>query len=260
MSTLEIHATAIVHPRARLGRDVTIGPYSVIGPDVELGDRTWVGAHAVIEGRTTVGPDNRIFHGAVLGAEPQDLKYRREATFLRVGSGNTIREYATLHLACGEGTSTTVGNGCLLMAYVHVAHNCHIRDHVILANAVNLAGHVEIQDYASIGGVTPVHQFVRVGAHAFVGGGSRVPKDVAPFVKCAGNPLELAGINSVGLERRGFDEERRTRLKRAYRVLFRSGLNVSQALERLRSDFAAGDPDIELLIDFVEHSERGIQT
>jgi UDP-N-acetylglucosamine acyltransferase len=260
VSILEIHSTAIVHPQARLGREVTIGPYSVIGPDVELGDGTWVGAHAVIEGRTTVGRNNRILHGAVLGAEPQDLKYRGEQTFLQVGNGNTIREYATLHLACGEGTSTTVGDGCLLMAYVHVAHNCHIHDHVILANAVNLAGHVEVYDYASIGGVTPVHQFVRIGAHAFIGGGSRVPKDVAPFLKCAGNPIELAGINSVGLERRGFEEERRTRIKRAYRVLFRSGLNVSQALERLRTDFDTGDPDVDLLIHFVENSERGIQT
>ncbi len=260
MTTLEIHSTAIVDPRARLGREVTIGPYSVIGPDVELGDGTWVGAHAVIEGRTTVGRNNRIFHGAVLGAAPQDLKYRGETTTLRVGDDNSIREYATLHLACGEGSTTTVGDGCLLMAYVHVAHNCRICDHVILANAVNLAGHVEVHEHASIGGMTPVHQFVRVGAHAFVGGGSRVPKDVAPFLKCAGNPIELAGINSIGLERRGFDEERRSRIKRAYRVLFRSGLNVSQALERLRSDFEPGDPDITLLIDFVEHSERGIQT
>jgi UDP-N-acetylglucosamine acyltransferase len=257
---LEIHSTAIVHPRARIGRDVTIGPYSVIGSEVELGDGTWVGAHAVIEGRTALGCNNRVFHGAVLGAEPQDLKFRGETVHLRIGDGNTIREYATVHLACGEGTATVIGDGCLLMAYVHVAHNCHIHNHVILANAVNLAGHVEIDDYASIGGVTPVHQFVRVGSHAFIGGGSRVPKDVAPFLKCAGNPIELAGINSVGLERRGFDEERRARIKRAYRVLFRSGLNVSQALERLRSDFDPDDPDITILIRFVENSERGIQT
>jgi UDP-N-acetylglucosamine acyltransferase len=260
VSTLTIHSTAIVDPRARLGHDVTIGPYSVIGPEVEIGDGTWVGAHAVIEGRTTLCCNNRVFHGAVLGAEPQDLKFRGESVALRVGDNNTIREYATLHLACGAGTATIIGSGCLLMAYVHIAHNCHIHDHVILANAVNLAGHVEVFDWASIGGVTPVHQFVRVGAHAFIGGGSRVAKDVAPFLKCAGNPMALAGINSVGLERRGFDEERRTRIKRAYRVLFRSGLNVSQALERLRSDFDADDADVTTLIRFVENSERGIQT
>jgi UDP-N-acetylglucosamine acyltransferase len=257
---LDIHATAVVHPHAELGRDVVVGPYTVIGPDVVVGDGTWIGAHAVLEGHTTIGQRNRIYHGAVVGGPPQDLKYRGETTFLRIGDDNTIREYATLNLACVEGEATTVGDGCLLMAYVHVAHNCRIGSGVILANAVNLAGHVEIHDFASIGGVTPVHQFVRIGAYAFIGGGSRVPKDVAPFVKAAGNPLELAGINSVGLERRGFDEERRAVLKRAYRTLFRSGLNVTQAVERLRTEFDAHDEDVRTLVRFVEASERGIQT
>jgi len=257
---LDIHATAVVHPKAELGADVVVGPYSVIGPDVVIGDETWIGAHAVIEGHTTIGRRNRIFHGAVLGAAPQDLKYRDETTFLRVGDGNTIREYATLHLACIEGETTAVGDRCLIMAYAHVAHNCRLGNGVILANSVNLAGHVEVHDFATIGGVTPVHQFVRIGAYSFIGGGSRVPKDVAPFVKAAGNPLALAGINSIGLERHGFDEERRATLKRAYRILFRSDLNVTQAVERLRQEFEPSDEDIQTLVRFVEGSERGIQT
>jgi UDP-N-acetylglucosamine acyltransferase len=257
---LDIHATAVVHPKAELGRDVTIGPYSVVGPDVTIGDGTWIGAHAILEGRTTIGRRNRIFHGAALGGIPQDLKYRGETTYLRVGDENAIREYATLHLACIAGESTVVGDRCLLMAYVHVAHNCRVGNGVILANAVNLAGHVEVHDHAIIGGVTPVHQFVRIGTHAFVGGGSRVPKDVAPFVKAAGNPLALAGINSVGLERHGFDAARRAALKRAYRILFRSGLNVTQALARLAAEFDAADEDVQTLIRFVETSDRGITT
>jgi len=256
----DIHATAIVHSRAELGRDVTVGPYSIIGPDVKIGDGTWIGAHAIVEGRTTIGSNCRIFHGAALGSVPQDLKYRGETSFVRVGDDTTIREYATVHLACMEGESTDVGDGCLLMAYVHVAHNCKVGSHVIMANAVTLAGHVEIHDFATLGGLTPVHQFVRIGAYAFVGGGSRVPKDVPPFTKCAGNPLELAGINSLGLERHGFDEERRQALKRAYRILFRSGLNTSQALERLRTTFDGTNEDVQTLVRFVETSERGIHT
>jgi len=256
----DIHATAIVHPRAELGRDVTVGPYSLVGPDVRIGDGTWIGAHAVLEGRTTIGNNCKIFHGAALGCVPQDLKYRDETTYVRVGDGTTIREYATVHLACMEGESTDIGSNCLLMAYVHVAHNCKVGSNVILANAVNLAGHVEIHDFATVGGMTPVHQFARIGAYAFVGGGSRVAKDVPPFVKCAGSPAVLVGINSIGLERRGFDEERRTALKRAYRVLFRSGLNTRQALDRLRSDFDGSNEDIQTLLRFVEASDRGIQT
>ena len=257
---LDIHATAIVHPHAQLGQDVTVGPYSIVGPDVVVGDGTWIGAHVVLEGRTTLGKRNRIFHGAALGGAPQDLKFRGETTFLRIGDESTIREYATLNLACIEGESTLVGDRCLLMAYVHIAHNCRVGSGVILANAVNLAGHVEVQDFATIGGITPVHQFVRIGTYAFVGGGSRVPKDIPPYVKAAGNPLELVGINSIGLERHGFDEDRRMALKRAYRILFRSGLNVSQGLARLKTECDPQDEDLQILIRFIETSERGIES
>lgn len=254
---LDIHASAIVHPRAQLGDDVTVGPYSVIGADVVIGDGTWIGAHVVIDGRTTLGARNRVFHGACLGIEPQDLKYRGEATQLVIGHENTIREYATLHRACIDEESTIVGDHNLIMAYAHIAHNCRIGSRVILANSVNLAGHVEIHDHAIIGGVVPVHQFVRIGRHAMIGGGCRVAKDVPPFVKAAGHPLRVAGLNSIGLERNGFDPGRRAVLKRAYRILFRSKLNVHQALDRLRQEFGVDD-DVATLVDFVAQSERGI--
>ncbi len=256
---LDIHATAVVHRKAEIAGDVVIGPYAVIGADVQVGAGTWIGAHAVLEGRTRLGRHNRVFHGAVIGAAPQDLKYRGETTYVQVGDHSTIREYATIHLACIEGETTRVGDHALIMAYAHVAHNCRIGDHVILANAVNLAGHVEVHDHAIIGGVTPVHQFVRIGRHAIVGGGSRVPKDVPPFMRAAGNPLRIAGLNQVGLERHGYDEDRRLLLKRAYRILFRSGLNVAQALARLRAEFGADD-DVRTLVEFIETSERGIHT
>ncbi|MFQ5599521.1 MAG: acyl-ACP--UDP-N-acetylglucosamine O-acyltransferase [Candidatus Krumholzibacteriia bacterium] len=256
---LDIHPTAVVHPKAGIDDDVEIGPYSVIGPHVTVGAGTRIGAHAVLEGHTSIGRGNRIFHGAALGGVPQDLKYRGETTYLRIGDHNTIREYATLNVACIAGESTVVGDHSLIMAYAHVAHNCRIGSHVILANSVNLAGHVLIFDYAIVGGVTPVHQFVRIGSHAIIGGGCRVPKDVPPFAKAAGNPLRVIGLNSVGLERHGFDDDRRAVLKRAFRLLFRSGLNISQAVERLRAEFGADD-DVHTLVDFIESSERGVHT
>lgn len=256
---LDIHPTAVVHARAELDRDVVVGPYAVIGAHVRVGAGSWVGAHVVLEGRTDIGRNNRIFHGAVVGAVPQDLKYRHEDTRVCIGDDNTIREYATIHLACIEGETTQVGNRCLLMAYSHVAHNCRLGNGVILANAVHLAGHVEVHDHAIVGGVVPVHQFVRIGSHAIIGGGFRVAKDVPPFVRAAGYPLRVVGLNNVGLERHGFDEDRRQVLKRAYRILFRSGLNVSQAVQQLRAEFGA-DEDVRTLIEFIETSERGITT
>ncbi len=255
--TAEIHSTAVVHPDARIGHNVQIGPYSVIGPNVEIGPGCEIGSSVVIEGRTTIGANNRIHHGAIIGSEPQDLKYADETSYVVVGDNNVIREYVTIHLACGEGETTRVGNDCLLMAYVHVAHNCVVHDHVILANAVNLAGHVDVDDWAIIGGMTPVHQFVNVGAHAFVGGGSRLAQDVPPFIRVAGNPIEVAGINSVGLKRRGFTDAELLNLKKAYRLLYRTGMNVSQALERLALDCDL-DRHIENLMAFIRRSERGI--
>jgi UDP-N-acetylglucosamine acyltransferase len=254
----DIHPTAVVHPWARVGVGVKIGPYSVIGPDVSLGDGCEVGSNVLIEGVTTLGRSNRIFHGASVGTEPQDLKYTGGRTELVIGDNNVIREFTTLNTATNEGDATVVGSNCLLMAYAHVAHNCVIGDHVILANSVNLAGHVLVDDHAIIGGVTPVHQHVRVGKHAFVGGGSRIEKDVPPFIKLAGNPPVVYGINSVGLARRGFTEERRAQIKKIYKLLYRSGLNVSQVMEKLEDGDYSG-PDVEEMLEFVKNSERGIQ-
>jgi UDP-N-acetylglucosamine acyltransferase len=253
----EIHPTAVVDERAKLGHDVVIGPHAVIGPEVEIGPGCRIGSSVCIDGHTILGRNNQVFHGAAIGLPPQDLKYRGETSWVEIGDDNVIREYVTIHLATGEDEKTRVGSGNMLMAYVHIAHNCHIHDHTILANAVNLAGHVEVEDWAIIGGMTPVHQFVRIGRHAFVGGGSRLPQDVPPFVKVAGNPVAVAGINAVGLKRRGYDDEDVLNIKDAYRLLYRSGLNVSQALERLATDCRL-TPSLEDLMAFIRRSERGI--
>ncbi len=256
MST-EVHGAAIVHEGAELGEDVRVGPYSIIGPNVKIENGTVVGSNVLIDGYTTLGAGNTIFHGAALGTPPQDLKYRGARTFTRIGDNNTIREYVTVNAATNEGDSTVVGSGCLLMAYSHVAHDCAIGDNVILANAVNLAGHVSVYDYAIIGGIVPVHQFVRIGAHSFVGGGSRVAKDVLPFVKVAGTPPKVSGLNTVGLKRRGFDDSQLDRIRAAYRLIYRSGLNVSQALERMEIEIESS-PEIDTLLDFIRGSQRGI--
>jgi UDP-N-acetylglucosamine acyltransferase len=253
----KIHPTAVVHPWAKIGERVEIGPYSIIGEHVELGDGCIVGPHVVIEGRTTIGRNNEFFHGASIGGPPQDVKYEGLVSYLEIGDGNRFREFCTVNVATGQGEKTIIGSNCFLMAYSHVAHNSVLRDHVVLANSVNLAGHVTIDDYAIIGGVTPVHQFVRVGCHSFVGGGSRIERDIPPFIKAAGSPTRVYGINSIGLERRGFSLERRALIKKMFNVLYRQELNVSQVLERLKNgEFQ--DPDRQLLVDFLESSERGI--
>jgi UDP-N-acetylglucosamine acyltransferase len=255
--SIQLHPTAIIDESVELGDGVTVGPYSIIGPGVAIGDGTRIGSHVVIERDTTVGRECTIATGAVLGSDPQDLKYAGEPTRLFVGDRTIIREYCTLNRGTVAQGYTSVGSDCLLMAYVHVAHDCVLGDHVILANAVNMAGHVCIQDWAIVGGMTPIHQFVRIGAHAFVGGGSRVAKDIPPYVKAAGSPLQLYGLNSVGLQRRGFCEETRRELKRAYRLFFASTLNTTQALERARAELQSC-PEVESFLSFFEASERGV--
>jgi UDP-N-acetylglucosamine acyltransferase len=252
-----IHPTALIAPGAKIGKGVSIGPYTIVGDHVEIGEGTRVGAHNVLDGWTRIGVQCRIFHSTCIGVEPQDLKFRGEKSLVLIGDRNTIREFVTIHPATEEGDVTRIGSDNLLMAYVHIAHNCEIGDHVILANAVNLAGHVKIEDHVGIGGVTPVHQFVRVGTHSFIGGGSRVAQDVPPYFLAAGNPLRVAGINQVGLERRGFSVETREALRRAYKILYRSGRNVRQALEALRAELP-DIPEVRRLTEFVESSERGI--
>lgn len=253
----DVHATAVAHPTTELGVDVSVGAYAVIGPNVVIGDRTTIGPHVVIERDTMIGEDCRIHAGAVLGGDPQDLKYAGEPSQLVVGDRTTIREFVTLNRGTAAHGRTQIGNDCLLMAYVHVAHDCVIGDHVVLSNAVNMGGHVVIEEWAIVGGVTAIHQFGRVGCHAFVGGSAAVQKDVPPYVKAAGNPLALYGLNSVGLQRRNFPEAVRAELRRAYRLFFQSKLNVSQALEQARTELQPIS-EVERFLSFIEASERGI--
>ncbi len=245
-----------VHPKAELGRDVTVGPYSLIGEHAVIGDGTTIASHVVIEGWTVIGRENKVHHFAVLGTEPQDLKWKGARSLLRIGDRNTIREFATLNRATDEGEETRVGNDNLIMSYVHVAHNCVIEDGTILANAVNLAGHVHVEERAVIGGVTPIHQFVRIGRHSMIGGGFRVPKDVPPFVLAGGNPLRAVGINQVGLERRGFSEETMRSIKEAFRLLYRAGLNRTQAIARIGAEVPAC-AEVDTLVRFITESQRG---
>ncbi|MBN2071338.1 MAG: acyl-ACP--UDP-N-acetylglucosamine O-acyltransferase [Candidatus Krumholzibacteriota bacterium] len=252
-----IHDSAIIHKDARIGDKVEVGPFSVIGKDVSIGDGTKVGSNVLIEGHTSIGSGNTIFHGAAIGAPPQDLKFGGEKSHVRIGNDNVIREFVTINAAVGEGESTLVGDNCLLMAYVHIAHNCVIGNRVILSNAVNLAGHVTVNDWAIIGGMVPVHQFVSIGAHAFIGGGSRIPKDIPPYFKFAGNPPKVSGLNSVGLERRGFSLETRALLKKAYVYLYRSELNVTQAAEKIKEELDQTE-EIRTLLEFICNSRRGL--
>lgn len=256
-ATGTIHSTAIVDPTAELHESVSVGPHAIIGPRVTIGAGTRVYAHAIIECDTTIGERTSIHYGAVIAGEPQDLKYEGETTVCLIGSDTVIREYVTVNRGTRALGRTQIGDGCLLMAYVHVAHDCQIGDGVILSNAVNLAGHVTIDEQAILGGMTPVHQFVRVGAHAFVGGASRIQKDIPPYVKAAGNPAQLFGLNAVGLDRRGFPENVKNELKRAYRLFFNSKLNISQALERSQTDLHPY-PEIVRFLTFISESERGV--
>ena len=253
----QVHPSAIVDEAAELGEGVVVGPYCIVGPGVRIGARTVLQGHVVVERDTTIGEDCRISYGAALGTDPQDLKYAGEPTTLVIGDRTTIREYATLNRGTSALGYTRVGSDCMLMSYVHVAHDCQLGDHVILSNAVNMAGHVSIGDWAIIGGMTPIHQFVRIGAHSFIGGQSRISKDIPPYVKAAGIPVELYGLNSVGLQRRGFSEEVRRELKRAYRLFFGSTHNTTQALARAREELRAM-PEVEAFLNFFERSERGV--
>jgi len=254
---VEIAASAVVDRRAELEEEVVVGPYAIIGPNVRIGSGTTVGSHAVLDGHTVIGEGCRVFPHAVVGTEPQDLKFKGARSFLRIGDRTVIREFATMNPATGDGEATVVGSDCLLMAYSHVAHNCRLGDHVILANSVNLAGHVELGDYAIVGGVTPVHQFVRIGRHSMIGGGSRIPQDVAPFTLVSGNPPVTRGLNLVGLTRRGFRREALEALKKAYRILFRDKLTVKEAVDRIRVEVPA-TTEIQDLVEFFRTSERGV--
>jgi UDP-N-acetylglucosamine acyltransferase len=257
VSGAKIHPTAIVDPGAELGTDVEIGPYAVVGPGVTVGDRSVVASRAILERNVRLGADCRVGIGSILGGDPQDLKFKGEETWVEVGEGTVVREYTTVNRGTSQSLRTSIGRKCLLMSYVHVAHDCHIGNEVILSNVVQLAGHITIGDGVTVSGLTPIHQFVKIGAYAFIGGLSRVTKDVPPFVKAAGSPMKLYGLNTVGLQRRGFAAETMRELKKAYMLFFQSDLNVTQALERARAELEQL-PEVVLLIKFVEESERGV--
>ncbi len=252
-----IHPTAVVE--SKLPGDVTVGPYAVIGPEVRMGSGVVVGAHAFVRGPCTLGNDVRIGPSAVVGTDPQDLKYEGERTELVIGDRTVIREFANINRGTVESGRTVVGSDCLVMAYVHIAHDCVIGDRVILANAVNMAGHVVIEDDVTIGGVVPVHQFVRIGKYAMVGGGFRVNRDVPPFVLVAGNPLAVISLNSVGLRRKGISGERLENLRRLYRYLFRSDGTVTDKARRILEDDSRPEDD-GYLADFILNSSRGVVT
>jgi UDP-N-acetylglucosamine acyltransferase len=252
-----VHPAAFVDPRARLGDGVVVGPGAVVGPNVTIGEGTRVDSHALVTGWSTIGRDCHLHHGAVVGSPPQDLKYTAEPSFIVIGDRTVLREYVTANLATEAGFTTRIGSDCLLMAYSHVAHNCCVGDRVVIANAVQMAGYVVVDDWAIVGGGTVVHQFVRIGRHSMIGGGSRIPQDVAPFVKTAGGPPRNAGINSIGLARRGVEAPVREALESAYRIFFRDGLTSSRAVDEMRSRHP-GIAEVEHFARFCETSVRGI--
>ncbi len=255
--SVHLHPAAFVDPRAQLGEDVVVGPGTIVGEHVRVGDRTRIDAHALITGWTTLGSDNHVHHGAVLGSPPQDLKYPGEASHLLIGDHNVFREYMTANLATEPGEATRIGSHSLFMAYSHLAHNGCVGNHVVIANAVQLAGYVVVDDWAIVGGGTVVHQFARIGRHSMIGGGSRISQDIAPFVKSAGSPPRNAGVNAIGLERRGFGRETREALERAYRIFFRDGSTASRAVETIRRELP-DIPEAEHFARFCETSVRGI--
>ncbi|HEY9873477.1 MAG TPA: acyl-ACP--UDP-N-acetylglucosamine O-acyltransferase [Candidatus Obscuribacterales bacterium] len=248
-----IHSTAVIHPDAQLHPTVRVGPYAVIGERVKIGAETTIGAHAVLEGPTEIGARNQIFPGAAIGLETQDKKYEGALSWVKIGDDNRIREYVTINRATGAGEATTIGNGNLLMAYVHVAHNCTIEDSVVIANAVSLAGHVHIESQAVVGGLVGVHQFVHIGRLAMLGGMSRIDRDVPPYMLVEGNPSRVRSLNLVGLKRNNLQATDLADLKKAFRILYRSGLRLSQSLEELQ--LLADNEHVQHLEQFLQLSQ-----
>jgi UDP-N-acetylglucosamine acyltransferase len=248
---------AYVHPDAKIASNVVIEPFVTIHKDVEIGEGTWIGSSVTIMEGARIGKNCKIFPGSVIAAVPQDLKFEHEKTTAVIGDNTTIREYVTINRGTKDRWETRVGKNCLLMAYVHVAHDCKVGDHCIVANAVQLAGHITIGDYAIVGGLSAVHQFVQIGAHAMISGGSLVRKDVPPFTKAGREPLSYAGVNSVGLRRRGYNVESINHIQDIYRKLYLSGFNNSQALEHIEAEMPVSEERDEI-INFCRNSSRGI--
>jgi UDP-N-acetylglucosamine acyltransferase len=253
----KIHPTAIVDKKAELASDVVIGPFAIVGPHCTIGASSVLHARATLEEHVKLGARVTVGVGSILGGRPQDLKFKGEETWCEIGDDTTIREYVTVNRGTSQSFRTTVGTNCFLMSYAHMGHDCHVGNHVIMSNNATLAGHVTVGDYAILSGLVAVHQFAKIGRHAFIGGMSRVNKDVPPFVKAVGNPLKLYGLNSVGLQRRGFEADVLAELKKAYRLFFNSTLNVSQALEQAQAELKPFQ-EVTELIDFVEASGRGV--
>jgi UDP-N-acetylglucosamine acyltransferase len=255
---VNIHPTAIVHPKATIAEGVEIGPFSIIGEHVVIGRDTKISSHVLIEGWTTIGERNRIFSFSSIGTAPQDIGYLNEETYLQIGDDNVIRECATVHRATTkEDRSTVIGNKNFLMAYSHVAHDCKLGNNIIMSNSVALGGHIVIGDYAIVGGIVAVHQFARIGPYAIIGGQSAVTMDIPPYVSAAGNRAQLYGLNLVGLKRRGFDDKTITKLKKAYKIIFRSGLTQDEAVRKTQEEFP-DSREVSLLLDFIQTSKRGI--
>ena len=256
---MSVHPTAIIDPQAKIHPSCKIGPYCVIGPQVQLGEACHLVSHVAIEGPSKIGADNGFFPFSSIGLAPQDITYAGEPTQLEIGDHNEIREFVTINRGTVKGGGVTrVGNYNLIMAYTHVAHDCVVGDRVILANAATLGGHVTVEDWAVVGAMCPVHQYVRIGAHSYIGGGTTITKDVLPFSKTvAARDTHAYGLNALGLERRGFSKERIRKIHHAYKVLLASKLNTSQALKMLKAEPDSGE-DVEMLIRFIESSERGV--
>lgn len=253
-----IDSRAVIDPTARIGNNVTVGPFSVIGPHVTVGDDCWVGPHAVIQGPTVLGRDNRIFQFASIGEIPQDKKFRGEDSRLEIGDGNVFREFVTVNRGTADGGGVTrLGDENWVMAYCHIAHDCLIGNQTVFSNNASLAGHVEVEDYVILGGFSLVHQFARLGRHAFLAFGSHVDRDVPPYVTVAGQRATPRGVNSEGLRRRGFSDENMKAIKRAYKTLYRSGLRLDQARERMR-DEAGNNAEVAHLLAFIADSKRGL--
>jgi UDP-N-acetylglucosamine acyltransferase len=255
--TKAVSAIAQVHPEAKIGKNVEIGPFVFIDKNVEIGEGTWIGPNVTIFEGARIGRNCKIFPGAVISAIPQDLKYEGEDTTAEIGDNTIIREFVTVNKGTRAYNKTVVGSNCMLMAYVHVAHDCVIGNHCILANGVTLAGHIVVEDYAVIGGLSAVHQFVRIGGHVMISGGSLVRKDVPPYTRSAHEPLAYVGINSIGLRRRGFDNDRISHIQEIYRIIFQKGYSSSKALSIIESDIKPS-PERDEIVSFIRNSSRGI--
>ncbi|MEK7813823.1 MAG: acyl-ACP--UDP-N-acetylglucosamine O-acyltransferase [Candidatus Desantisbacteria bacterium] len=254
---MNIHPTAIIHPEAHLDEGVTVGPFSVIGKGVRIGQGTQIGAHVILANETTIGTNCEIHAGAVIGDNPQIKDYKHEDSYCLIGDNNVIREYATIHRGWHKGDATRIGNNNFFMANTHIAHDCQIGNNVIMANAATLGGHVTVEDNAFISGLTGIHQFVRIGIMSMIGGCSKVVQDVTPYAMVDGHPASVFGLNMVGMRRAGVIPQVRGALKKAYKLLYHSGLNTNQALSTIRNELEM-TPEIEHLVRFIESAKRGI--